>query len=234
MPVGEGMAERMEVRYAEERWRLLKGLRSMAAEMMRPLDYVHVETLVYGSIARGDVSPGSDIDIFIPSPPAPAIIEAALDRAGITPASREIVQATPSYAAKAYIYLDDLRGYSFPLVDLRPNESEFYAFAGSLSLARLEEGVRVPGVDKRLMLIEPTAEGHVESPIASSEGRVAKLLGVDTRIVRERVRTLERRRRVGRTGVYLKRALSPEEGFGEVFRELSRSRPALRRRLRQA
>jgi predicted nucleotidyltransferase len=84
------------------------------------------------------------------------------------------------------------------------------------------------------MLIEPPAEGHVESPIASSEGRVAKLLGVDTRIVRERVWILERRGWVGRTGVYLKRALSPNEGFGEVFRELSRSRPALRRRLRQA
>jgi len=96
----------------------------------------------------------------------------------------------------------------------------------------VEAGLRVPGVDKRLMLIEPTPGGHVESHVAGREGEVAKLLGVGINIVLERVRTLERRRRVGRTGVYLKRVLSPEESFSEVLRELSLSRPALRRRTR--
>ena len=79
----------------------------------------------------------------------------------------------------------------------------------------------MPGVDKRLMLIEPTPRGHVESPVAGREGQVARLLGVDTRIVTERVRTLERRRSVGRTGVFLKHTLEPGEGFGEALHRLS-------------
>jgi hypothetical protein len=81
------------------------------------------------------------------------------------------------------------------------------------------------------MLIEPTNRGHVESLIAGREGEVARLLGVDLRIVAERVRTLERRRSVGRTGVYLKYSLEPSEGFGEALHRLSLRRPAVRKRL---
>jgi len=82
-----------------------------------------------------------------------------------------------------------------------------------------------------LMLIEPTLKGHIESPVAGREGEVARLLGVNSRIVMERVRTLERRRAVGRTGVYLKHILEPDEGFGEALHRLSLNRPALRKRL---
>jgi len=39
---------------------------------MHPLSERHIEAIAYGSIARGDVNPTSDIDIFIPTPPAPA------------------------------------------------------------------------------------------------------------------------------------------------------------------
>jgi len=166
-----------------------------------------------------------------PAAPAPELIEAALERAGIRASEREIIQATPGYAAKGYIYTRERRGYSFPLVRLLPAERDFYGFTGSVTLQQLEAGVRVPGVDKRLMLIEPTPSGHVESPIAGREGAVARLLGVDTRIVTERVRTLERRRSVGRTGVYLKHSLEPSEGFGEALHRLSLRRPAVRKRL---
>ncbi|RLI08925.1 DNA polymerase subunit beta [Candidatus Bathyarchaeota archaeon] len=200
--------------------------------MIRPLADRHIDALAYGSIARGDVSEGSDIDIFIPRPPSPTLIEAALERSGIAVAAREIVQATPSYAAKGYIYVGERRSYSFPLVEMRPVELEFYGFAGSVGAAEIEGGVRAPGVDKRLMLIEPTPSGHVESPVPGREGVVARFLGVSVAVVLDRVRTLRRRERVGRTGVFLKRSLAPEESFGEVFEELSRSRPALRRRLR--
>jgi hypothetical protein len=226
------MAERVDIIYDEERWHLFRAMRQEAAAMMAPLRGAHIDCLAYGSLARGDVSDGSDIDVFIPSPQSPTIIEATLERHGVWPTGREIVQATPGYAAKAYVYTDELRGYSFPLVELRPTEREFYSFAGSIRPEQVEAGLRVPGVDKRLMLIEPTSRGHVESPIAGREGEVAKLLGVGISIVLERVRTLERRRRVGRTGVYLKRVLSPEESFSEVLRELSLRRPALRRRTR--
>jgi predicted nucleotidyltransferase len=225
------MAERVEVVYDEGRWVFLRSLRGEAAALMRPLAAAHIECLVYGSLARGDVKPTSDVDIFIPSPPAPELVEAALERAGIRAAEREIVQATPGYAAKGYIYTGDRRGYSFPLVRLLPAERDFYGFAGSVTLQQLDAGVRVPGVDKRLMLIEPTPRGHVESPVAGREGQVARLLGVDTRIVSERVRTLERRRSVGRTGVFLKHSLESGEGFGEALHRLSLGRPAMRKRM---
>ena len=225
------MSERVEVAYTEERWALLRALRDEAQTLMRPLASAHIECLAYGSLARGDVKPTSDVDIFIPTPPAPELVEAALERSGIRAAEREIVQATPGYAAKGYIYTGERRGYSFPLVRLLPAERDFYGFAGSVNLQQLEDGVRVPGVDKRLMLIEPTPRGHVESPVAGREGAVARLLGVDTRIVMERVRTLERRRSVGRTGVFLKHTLEPGEGFGEALHRLSLHNPAVRKRM---
>jgi hypothetical protein len=227
------MAEMIHVKYDREHWRLLSSLRGESLEMLEPLESFHIQAIAYGSIARGDVSPTSDIDIFVPNPPSPTLIEAALLRGGLNPGRREIIQATPSYAAKGYIYLNDLRGYSFPLVKLNQREREFYTFAGSVDHRQVEEGERVPGVDKRLMLIEPTGMGHVESRIQGREGVVARKLGVDIRIIRERIRTLERRDEVGRTGVFIKRPLSPGEGFGEVFHQLVREKPALRRRLRK-
>jgi predicted nucleotidyltransferase len=223
----------LEVTYGEARWRLLEALRREALGMLRPLVAAHLEPLVYGSMARGDVNPRSDVDVYVPRPPAPAVLEAALERAGIRIAHREIVQATPSYAAKAYLYTGDRRGYSYPLVELRPSEAEFYAFAGALDHRGLLQGLRAPGVDKRLMLIEPTEAGHAESPVKGVEGAVAARLGVDIRVVLERVRTLERRGRVGRTGVYVKRELAPDEDVSTVFMELAEGRPALRRRLRK-
>ena len=223
----------MEVLYDGERWSLLKALRGEAVEMMRPLAERHIGGVVYGSIARGDVSSTSDIDIFIPRPPAPSILEALIEGAGYTVESREIIQATPSYAAKGYIYIDEGRCYSFPLMPMRPVEVEFYRFAGSITYEELRRGLRVPGVDKRLMLIEPTEYGHRETSIIGREGYVARLLGVSVSTVLDRVRTLTRRREIGRTGVYVKRPLSPDESFGEVLEELLRLKPAMRRRLRE-
>jgi predicted nucleotidyltransferase len=205
----------------------------MALEMMKPLSLAHIQCFSYGSIARGDVSWNSDIDVFMPNPPAPAIIEAILLKTGKKFVKREIVQATPNYAAKGHMYLDDLRTYSFPLVDLHSIEKEFYSFAGNINFSQLLRGVRVPGVDKRLMLIEPMDNGHIESPVHGKEGIVAKILNVDINIVNQRVRILERRSEVGRTGVYLKRDISPEESFGDVLNSLAYSRPQLRRRIRK-
>ena len=62
---------------------------------------------------------------------------------------------------------------------------------------------------------------------------MAKKLGVDTRIVFQRERTLKRREKVGRTGVYIKRQLAPDESFGAVFNQLAKSDSAIRRRLRK-
>ncbi len=222
----------IQVTYNPEQWLTLKNLREKAAEMMKPLNTLHIGALVYGSIARGDVRKTSDVDIFIPNPPSHTIIEATLERAGITFFKKEIVQATPGYVPKAYLYTCEKRSYSFPLTKMKPNEVEFYEFAGSLNYSQLKENMRTLGVDKRLMLIEPTTTGHEESSIKGREGEVASLLGVSIRIVFERIRTLERRERVGRTGVYVKRELAFDEDIYLVYNELLRTHAPMRRRIR--
>jgi hypothetical protein len=201
--------------------------------MMAPLVDSHITSWTYGSLARGDISTRSDIDIFIPNPPSPTMIQAILERAKIQINQKLILQATPSYAAKAYLNIEDKKGYSFPMVELKQNEIEFYKFAGSIDYKQIKDNTRVPGVNKDLMLIVPTPKGHEESPIQGKEGIVAKKLGIDIKIVLERVRTLERRKNVGHTGVFIKRELAPHEDISTVFRELTRNNPAIRRRLRK-
>jgi predicted nucleotidyltransferase len=213
-------------------WEIFEKLREETLKMIEPLNKAHILCLVYGSIARGDITEVSDIDVFIPNLLSPTLIEAALMRAGVKPMSKQIIQATPSYAAKAYVFVEENRSYSFPLVPLRSNESEFYRFAGAVTYDQIQENARVCGVDKRLVLIEPTLKGHKETKVSGNEGVIAKKLNVNLSIVLERVRILKRRGKVGRTGVYLKKEIGPEETFGKVFNELSRSRPALRRRTR--
>lgn len=199
---------------------------------MRPLTGRHIQAIAYGSIARGDVTPTSDVDIFIPSPPAPTLLQTLIEASGIQPSNREIVQATPAYAAKGYIYVDDKRSYSFPLVPLNTRETEFYGFAGSVTQKQIQEDTRVPGVDKHLNLIQPTPTGHTETPIRGREGQAARILGIGTDAVRDRVRTLSRREKIGRTGVYLKHTLTPQESFGDAHQRLAQTRPPLRRRMR--
>ena len=223
--------EFLEVVYDEEKWELLGRLRAEALEMMEALQRERLNPIVYGSIARGDVWSGSDIDVFVPYVVPSFRVESAIEAAGFEALRRVMVQATPSYAVKAYIEVGEGRSFSFPLVKLRPVEAEFYRFAGSLRLEELRRGLRVPGVDKRLMLIEPTERGHVESSVVGRESYVASRLGIDVRTVLDRVRALTRRDEVGRTGVFLKRELAPGECFEDVLRRLADRNPAVRRRL---
>lgn len=227
------MGEMFKKIYDAEHWSLLETLRRETTRMVVPLTEMHIDPLVYGSIARGDVSPSSDIDMFIPNPPSPTLIESALLRKGFTTVKRVIIQATPNYAVKGYIYLDELRSYSFPLLKMRASESEFYGFAGKIDRFQLQSKIRVPGVNKELMLIEPTMNGHVQSKIKGQEGIVAKKLNIDVRIVRERIRTLERREEYGRTGIFIERILEYDESFGQVMEELRKEYPGIRRRLRK-
>jgi len=224
--------EACEVIYDEGRWRLLAALRARAAEVMETLEARGISCIVHGSVARGDVKPTSDVDVFVPNPPASAVIEAALELAGFKPMRRLLVQATPAYVPKAYIEIDERTCVSFPLAKMRPVEWEFYAFGGKLDLRGLKAGLRVPGVDKRLMLIEPTERGHVESSIIGREGEVAKLLGISVQAVMDRVRALLRRDEEGHTGVFLKRELAPGESFEAVLADLAARNPVIRRRLR--
>ena len=115
-------AERLEVKYDEKRWELLSQLRAEAIEIMTILDKLGIFSIVHGSIARGDVSEKSDIDIFIPDIISSFLVESALERAGIPISRRVLIQATPTYSIKAYIEIEEGRSISFPLSKLRKTE----------------------------------------------------------------------------------------------------------------
>lgn len=227
--------EYREVVYSKDRWRLLNMLRKEAINILKPF-YMHgIRAVVHGSIARGDVWKGSDIDVFIPYHVPSYKIEVILENSGYKINYKYIVMATPLSSPKAYIVLDneEKRVISFPLVKLQQREIEFYRFGGLVDLDMLYKNVRVPGVDKRLILIKPTKTGHVEMPVIGYEEEVAKLLGISVDTVLERVRVLSRRDEVGRTGVFLKYILSPEEVFEEVLQDIAAKNPWVRRVLKE-
>jgi len=224
--------EYREVVYNAKHWALLEKLRLKAAKIIEALEKFHLEAVVHGSVARGDVSEKSDIDVFLPYQMSSFIIETALEQAHIPVNRRLVVQATPTYAMKAYIEINENTSVSFPLMKMRKVEREFYKFGGEATLRNLREDLRVPGVDKRLMLIEPTKEGHRESTIVGREGHVAKPLKISVETVLDRVHALLRRNEVGRTGVFIEKELSADETFEMALKRLADQNPAVRRRLK--
>jgi hypothetical protein len=226
------LKDKLQVVYSEKDWALLKGMRQEAIKLMKALDDDRIPSTVHGSVARGDVSPTSDIDIFIPIEVASFKVEVALRRADIDYISRRVELATPQHSIKAHIEVDIDHTITFPLVKLKRREWEFYRFGGVIDLNEIEDDKRVAGVDKRLILIEPVPEGHYESSIIGRESSVAKLLNISVDLVEERVRVLRRRDVVGRTGVYLRRMLSPDESFEEVLKKISERDPVVRRRIK--
>jgi len=219
--------ERRYVRYDESRWQILESKREIAGDLMGRIP--EFGPLVHGSVARGDVHQGSDVDVVITHRVPSYAVEIRLSELGVL--RREIVQATPWHLIKGHLYIEDDVSVVFPLVKPRPLEEQFYSFGGALELKSLERGERTPGVDKRLMLIEPREDGHLETSVAGREGEVAKVLGVDLAMVKERVDVLSRRDSIGRTGVYLKRTLSPDESYEGVLRRLADRDANLRRRV---
>jgi predicted nucleotidyltransferase len=200
---------------------------------MTAFNALHLQTLVHGSVARGDVNKNSDVDIFMREPPSSFLVETALEKARIKVNSRVLIQATPTYAVKAYIEIDPATSVSFPLMRLRKVETEFYRFGGEADLNQLSTGARVPGVNKRLILIEPTDNGHVESSIIGREEQTAKTLGVSVETVRDRVRALVKRDEVGRTGVFIKKEVATDETFELALKRLADENPAVRRKMKK-
>jgi predicted nucleotidyltransferase len=224
------MGERKEVVYDSVHWEDFRRLRGRAQEVLDALDQKRLDAMVFGSVARGDVKPTSDVDIFIPQVASSMQVLLALD--DFTVLGTTITQATPRSLVKANIELEDNTAVTFPLIPPREVELEFYRFGGAIGLKEVKDGKRVPGVDKRLMLIEPTPTGHIETPLSDlSPGVVAKKVNVSQQIVEERMRVLERRADVGRTGVYVNRPLAPDESAEQVLAELIAEDPALRRRI---
>ena len=219
--------DEVEVVYSQERWRLLRELRSRARQLLTALP----GALLVGSVARGDVHEGSDVDVALLEPTPPSLVEERLAAASFQVVVRELVQATPLSTPKLYIHLEGNSKVSVPLARLSRLEEEFYRFAGSIGLAQLERGERVPGVNKRLLAVIPTPMGHVEFSIIGREEDVARMLGVSVDVVRDRVSALTRRDERGRTGLYLRLEIpvweSPE---GTIVRAAKRVQ-ALRNKL---
>ncbi len=221
----EVLHELREVQYNQAHWDHLETLRSNALEIVRSIKSIGVDSYVYGSVARGDIDMNSDIDIIVLREISSYRLELVLGQS----LKRELVQATPSMVLKGHIHLPENIVVTFPLFKMMPREEEFYQWGGIIDDIGLESNVRVPGVDKRLILIEPTDNGHLEYGVIGHESEISKKLNVSIGITQERVRVLSRRDSVGRTGVYLTRTLHEDESFEEVAKKLQDSDPALRR-----
>jgi predicted nucleotidyltransferase len=227
----EGTGYRKVV-YDERRWRTLREKRGMAERVLSALHEAGItDAFVYGSVARGDVRPESDVDAFIPHPVNPEVLQARIEELLGGWKRRVVVQATPTYAVKGYIYLDDLTSVSFPLVEMMPSELLFYDVAGKVDLEGVRRVVRVPGMNKSLVAIIPVDDGHLEYPVELDVEKAAKLMGVSPDALRERVRVLKRRREHGRTGLYKEIELSAEETFSGVLKRLVDTNPYLKRRV---
>jgi predicted nucleotidyltransferase len=226
--VGEGR----EVVYAPGRWETLKRLRGVATAFLKALDGGGFGAIVHGSVARGDVTGRSDVDIFIPEVYPSYTIEEAVGKVDRV-SRREMTQATPAHTIKAILHIAEGVKVTFPLLPLRGRERDFYRFGGELGLEGLEAGRRVPGVDKRLMVVVPTAYGHYEFSALASAPEASRALGVRLETMEERIRVLTRRDRIGRTGIYYKEELGDDETFEGRLGERASADPSLRRLLQQ-
>ncbi|MFQ6123034.1 MAG: nucleotidyltransferase domain-containing protein [Candidatus Heimdallarchaeota archaeon] len=224
--------DRREIHYSEEHWTTLGSLREKAKQIMSVLAVGGIPTITHGSLVRGDVSRKSDVDVVVLFPVSSFKIEMFLEqKGGFTIVEKILAQATPNHAIKGHIYLSPEISVTFPLVEFREREWGFYTFGGKLDLEELSKDLRKPGVGKQLLLIEPTEDGHIESPVIGRESIVAKTVGVSIDVVEERVRVLTRRDEVGRTGVFLKTRIAPWETFEDVLNDIAARNPAVRRRL---
>ncbi len=221
-----------EIIYTKETWELFEQKRKNALEIMKILK--KFSPFTYGSIARGDVKSTSDVDIIMPHQIDEFQLIQPIESANFKIQERWLVQATPLSAIKANLVLTPEISITIPLIPFYPRELQFYDFGGKIGLDEVEKGTRVPGVNKQLMLINPTKKGHLETRITEfNAGEVSKILNISISTILERIRVLERRDKVGRTGMFLKRLVPPSKSFGQVLNEISSTFPATRRRIRR-
>jgi hypothetical protein len=188
---------------------------------------------IYGSIARGDIHNDSDIDMVLIQLIAPYQIEIILEKNGFNNYFREIIMATPADTLKLYIYLNELESITIPLSKFNKKSSEFYDFGGKINLNQVINSIRVPGINKRLVLIQPTSDGHEEYSIIGNENLAAKQLSVSINLINERRRVLLRREKFGKTGVFLKRSIGVGETTELVLKKLSNKNTIVRKKLLQ-
>ena len=229
------MSEEKRIFYSEKQWKIFWEKRRKAGTIIEALQENGLEAYVHGSIARGDVHSKSDVDIIILNQSPSYKIEVSLYRHDLHIYSKMIVQATPTHTPKVYYILDPSEELivSFPIAKLMPREQEFYKFSGMIGYKELLDGKRVPGVNKRLELIIPIDKGHIVKPVIGNESIAARLLDISVETVMERVRVLTRRDEVGRTGVYIKTVLRPEDSVESAVRELMKKNPYIKKILEE-
>ncbi|MEM1806106.1 MAG: nucleotidyltransferase domain-containing protein [Ignisphaera sp.] len=195
-----------EVIYSDDHWRTLRDKRVKGLKLLEILmDCGYKSSIIHGSIARGDVSKNSDIDVALLYPYPIGMIKICLEENDINVHNIRIVQPTPRHTPKVYMYLDpyEEKSISIPLAPLENLEIEYYRFSGYIVRDDIIAERRVSGVNKNLLLIIPTDRGHIEMPVLGNEGYVCKVLGVSIDIVKDRTEALIRRSREGHTGLFI-------------------------------
>jgi len=220
-----------KIKYSEEDWNILQKKRDRATKLLDMFVKEGFNPYIHGSIARGDTHKSSDIDLVFFHQVPSFRIELILDKNGYNNYFREIIMATPSDSIKLYIHLSELECITLPLSKFERKSMEFYDFGGKLDIHQLKMGIRIPGIDKRLVLIRPNSEGHEELSIIGNEANVAKDVGINIDIINERKKILLRREKFGKTGVYLKRQIQMNETTEDVLKKLAKSKSIIRKKL---
>lgn len=215
--------------YTEEDKSIFSRLREKTKTILQTLENNNIKAFTHGSVARGDVSNTSDIDIYIPVQIPSYMIE-LLDE--FVNADRRIIIGTPNSMIKGLLTRHDEVSLSFPLSSPKEREMEFYDFSGLLYLQDLKHNKRKVGVNKKLLLIEPDGEGYWSSSVQANKKRAMEVMGLSQRIIDERIRVLERRDTIGRTGIFLDHNIAPDENFEQVLKRLTDRNPIVRKILK--
>ncbi|MBN2155087.1 MAG: nucleotidyltransferase domain-containing protein [Candidatus Lokiarchaeota archaeon] len=219
------------IEYNAEQWGLFKNIRNFAKNIASPLQKADFQYLIYGSVARGDINPLSDLDIVILNKLSSFKIEFALEKADLQIIGKQIVQATPGDAIKGHLFLPNSVTISFFMTNMNDIALDFYRFGGAIDKIGLQNDARVPGITKSLTLIIPNQSGHREMSLIGNEALARKLMVVQPKIITIRKRVLLRRDKTGRTGVFLKKDLSLNQNFEEELKKIADTNVIVRRRL---
>ena len=222
-----------EVIYTEEHWQLLKMKREYATRIISLfLRTGSIQPYLFGSVARGDIHKNSDIELIIFEHNLLPHVEILLSN-NCNIIEKEIILATPRSTLKAAFRLDYGTEVVVPITPFTQLDYEFYRYGGLLDPKSVSNyRLRTLGVDKRLCMIIPTPKGHKEFSIIGRETEVARLLGVSPEIIEERKKILMKRDLQGRTGVYLRIRMDPNEDISRAIKRIADRDPAIRRLLK--
>ena len=117
------MGPEREVTYTDARWELLRGKRVQAERVLGALAGRGLRAGTFGSLARGDVRRGSDVDVALLDVVSSLDVELVLEPLGVV--DRRLRQATPRAVPKALVELEDGVTVSFPLAAPGGREREF-------------------------------------------------------------------------------------------------------------